>query len=193
MLLFIFAGAMLFAQEKGMASYYAGKFQGRKTANGETFDTNQLTAAHKTLPFNTIVRVTSDENGRVVYVRINDRGPFVPGRIIDLSKAAAEAIDMLGAGVTPVSVEILRMGDGQTYHTKRPPSGKVHIQVAAFEIRANAEKAVELLESYGLRAELERRRQGVSRVLVRNVPMQDVALTKTLLENVGFPNVFVRQ
>jgi rare lipoprotein A len=91
--------------QTGKASYYADKFNGRKTANGETFRNSKLTAAHKTLPFGTRVRVTNLSNGRSVRVRINDRGPFVAGRIIDLSKKAAKKIDMVNAGVQEVKVK----------------------------------------------------------------------------------------
>ena len=78
--------------QKGKASFYADKFNGRKTASGETFRNSKLTAAHKTLPFGTMVKVTNQSNGKTVKVRINDRGPFVLGRIIDLSKKAAKNI-----------------------------------------------------------------------------------------------------
>ena len=90
--------------QTGLASYYADKFNGRKTANGEIFDENKLTAAHKTLPFGTIVKVTNLTNNKTVIVRINDRGPFVSGRIIDLSIAAAKKINLLEAGVVKVTV-----------------------------------------------------------------------------------------
>ena len=91
----------------GLASYYADKYQGRKTANGETFDTTRLTAAHRTLPFGTRVRVTNVVNGKSVVVRVNDRGPFVAGRVIDLSAAAAKQLDMLRAGVVKVKLEVV--------------------------------------------------------------------------------------
>ena len=83
---------------RGKASWYGPRFHGRRTANGERFDMNELTAAHRTLPFGTLVRVLNVQNGREVVVRINDRGPHVRGRIIDLSKAAAAEIDLLQAG-----------------------------------------------------------------------------------------------
>ncbi len=91
-------------KQTGQASYYADKFNGRKTANGEIFDQDKLTAAHKTLPFGTIVKVTNLTNNKTVIVRINDRGPFVGGRIIDLSFAAAKKIDLINAGVVKVTV-----------------------------------------------------------------------------------------
>ena len=90
--------------ESGKASYYADKFYGRKTANGEVFKQRKKTAAHKTLPFGTKVTVTNLTNGRSVKVRINDRGPFVKGRMIDLSKKAAKKIDMVNAGVVNVQI-----------------------------------------------------------------------------------------
>ncbi|MDJ0715244.1 MAG: septal ring lytic transglycosylase RlpA family protein [Prochloraceae cyanobacterium] len=94
-------------QMRGKASWYGGSFHGRPTANGEKYNQYALTAAHRTLPFGTRVRVTNLNNGRSVIVRINDRGPFIRGRIIDLSRAAASQIGMLGSGIAPVRVEVL--------------------------------------------------------------------------------------
>lgn len=94
--------------EKGKASFYADKYQGRQTANGERFNQNAQTAAHKTLKFGTWVKVTNIQNGRSVIVRINDRGPFIKGRIIDLSKASFSAIANKRLGVVDVVVEVLR-------------------------------------------------------------------------------------
>ena len=91
----------------GIASWYGPPFHGRLTANGEIYDMSKLTAAHKELPFNTRVRVTNLDNGKSVVVRINDRGPFVKGRIIDLSKEAARMIDMVNAGISVVELSIL--------------------------------------------------------------------------------------
>ena len=84
--------------QKGVASWYGPGFHGKKTANGERFNTNDLTAAHKTLPFGTQLRVTNERTGKSVVVRINDRGPYAHGRVIDLSKAAAEAVGIEGVG-----------------------------------------------------------------------------------------------
>jgi len=94
-------------REKGMASYYGREAHGEPTASGEKFNMNALTAAHKTLPFDTKVRVTNLANNKSVVVRINDRGPFVAGRIIDLSYAAAKRIGMLAAGVTEVEIVVV--------------------------------------------------------------------------------------
>jgi len=93
--------------QRGKASYYADKFQGRKTASGEIYDKNKLTAAHRSLKFGTLVRVTNLFNDKSVIVRINDRGPFVESRIIDLSYAAAKKIDMIDQGVAEVLIEAI--------------------------------------------------------------------------------------
>lgn len=87
---------------RGIASWYGPDFHGKRTASGERFDMNDLTAAHRTLPFGTRVRVRNTRNGREVVVRINDRGPWISGRIIDLSKAAAASLDLVRAGQAPV-------------------------------------------------------------------------------------------
>lgn len=90
--------------EEGIASYYSDYFQGRTTASGDTFNQQELTAAHKTLPFGTRVKVVRTDTGQEVEVVINDRGPFIKGRVIDLSKRAAQKLDMLDRGVAPVLI-----------------------------------------------------------------------------------------
>ena len=93
--------------ETGVASYYGGRFHGRRTASGERYDKNAFTAAHKTLPFGTVVRVTAEWNQKSVDVRIIDRGPYSKGRVIDLSTAAAAELGMLSKGIGTVSLEIV--------------------------------------------------------------------------------------
>ena len=97
-------------QLDGIASYYAEEFHGRKTANGETYNMNELTAAHRTLPFGTKVRVVNRDTGRSVIVRINDRGPFKDDRVIDLSLAAAKQLGLIATGTGAVLLEILELG-----------------------------------------------------------------------------------
>jgi rare lipoprotein A len=148
---------------EGLASYYAEPYTGRRTASGEIFDTYQeLTAAHRTLPFNTLVRVTNESNGRDVNVRINDRGPFVKGRVIDLSYKAAKEIDMVRAGVAPVKLTILRdAADAAAKVSRQPeplpppssPSALYTIQVGAFP----TEDAAQILKR-----DLERRYSDVT-------------------------------
>lgn len=97
----------------GIASYYGPKFHGRQTANGETFDMYGITAAHKTLPFNTVLRVTNLKNNQSTLVRINDRGPFIPGRVMDLSYGAARKIGLLVDGTGRVRIDIIELGDDE--------------------------------------------------------------------------------
>ena len=98
---------------EGVASYYADDFNGKLTSNGETFNMNDLTAANRTLPFGTRVRVTNLGNGKTVIVRVNDRGPYVEGRLIDLSLGAAKRIDLIQTGTARVKLEVLQWGDGK--------------------------------------------------------------------------------
>jgi len=118
--------------EEGNASWYGVPFHGRHASNGEIYDMYKLTAAHRTLPFETMVRVTNLNNGKSTVVRITDRGPFVDNRIIDLSLAAAREVDSVGPGVVPVRVEVLGGVD--------PTAGFFTLQVGAFRDRANAER-----------------------------------------------------
>lgn len=98
---------------EGVASYYADEFHGRQTSNGEIYDMHSLTAAHRTFPFGTKVRVTNLENNLSVVVRVNDRGPFKEGRIIDITLAAAKELDMIKHGTARVKLEVLEWGTGQ--------------------------------------------------------------------------------
>ncbi len=129
--------------ETGLASWYGPDFHERPTSSREIYDMYDLTAAHKTLPFGTMVVVTNLENGKSVTVRINDRGPFIKGRIVDLSYAAAKAIDMVGPGVVPVKLEIMEKS--------LPPSGisklRYYVQVGSFIRKKNA---------FNLQAELKK-------------------------------------
>jgi rare lipoprotein A len=119
--------------EEGIASWYGVPFNGRRASNGEIYDMNKMTAAHRTLPFDTVVRVTNLSNGKSAVVRITDRGPFVDNRIIDLSMAAAREIDSIGPGVVPVRLEIISAGVD-------PGSGFFTVQIGAFRDRGNAER-----------------------------------------------------
>lgn len=99
--------------QTGKASFYADKFEGRTTASGEKYKHNKLTAAHKTLPFGTKIKVTNLTNNKSVEVVVNDRGPYVDGRVVDLSKSAAEALDFINLGLADVRVEVVDAGDGK--------------------------------------------------------------------------------
>lgn len=154
----------LFSQDTiyGQASFYADKFNGRLTANGEVFDNQLLTAAHKQLAFNTVVKVTNLKNQKSVIVRINDRGPFVGDRVIDLSRAAANQIGMVNDGIADVRIEILKE---LTEIKQNPPlttnnlfevnvqkikQGRYAVQVASYQYVENMLNEIERLkEVYG--------------------------------------------
>jgi rare lipoprotein A len=123
--------------EEGNASWYGDPFNGRHSSNGEIYDMHKLTAAHRTLPFNTMVLVTNLSNGKTTTVRITDRGPFVANRIIDLSQAAAREIESIGPGVVPVRLEVLGNVDVN--------AGFFTVQVGAFRDPANANRLRERL------------------------------------------------
>jgi len=129
--------------EQGLASWYGEPYHGRVAASGEVYDMHAMTAAHRTLPFGTAVSVTNLENGRSVEVVINDRGPFVPGRILDLSRAAAAQLDMLQRGVAPVRLVVLRWGDGMVR------ARCWEVQVGAFAQQQNVARAAAKLASRG--------------------------------------------
>lgn len=125
--------------EEGVASWYGPKFHGNLTANGEKYDMYGLTAAHRTLPFNTVLRVENQDNGKSVVVRINDRGPFAKNRIIDLSKKAAQEIDMIGNGTAPVHLVLLK-GDLANSRTTDLKVATYTVQLGSFETEAGAFK-----------------------------------------------------
>lgn len=115
-----FGSAALAQTQTGKASFYADKFEGSPTASGEKYRHNKLTAAHKTLPFGTKVRVTNLSNNQTVDVVVNDRGPYVDGRVIDLSKSAAEKLGFVNQGLTDVKIEVVDAGDGTAKSEIKP-------------------------------------------------------------------------
>lgn len=120
--------------EEGIASWYGNPYHGRQSANGEIYDMEQMTAAHRTLPFGAMVQVTNRTNGKKVEVRITDRGPFVDGRIIDLSRAAARDIDLIRPGTAPVRIEV------RSYALSPRPNGAFAVQVGSYLDRREADR-----------------------------------------------------
>lgn len=136
-------------RERGIASWYGKDFHGKKTANGEIYDMHAMTAAHKTLPLGTLVKVVNLDNDLEISVRINDRGPFVRGRIIDLSHEGAKLLGMIGPGVARVEIKAI----GQALASEKSPappadfeSGAFTFQVGAFTDKGNAERLKARLE-----------------------------------------------
>ena len=140
-------------REEGVASWYGRDFHGRKTANGERYDMYRLTAAHKLLPLGTQVRVTHLGNGRSIVVRVNDRGPFIDNRIIDLSYAGAKELGMIGRGTAEVRVEALEGVPGLHPGDGKLPGdmeGRFYIQIAALRSEDSAQNLVRGLQSRSL-------------------------------------------
>lgn len=158
-------------QEEGEASWYGPGFHGRQTASGEVYDMEAMTAAHRELPFGSRVRVVNLDNGRETHVRINDRGPFARGRVLDLSRAAAREIDMLGSGTARVRIEVL---EGVAASSARAPGGAsvaipegcTLVQVGAFAEHRNAAEMTRRLEARGEPVRQIRGSDGLVRVLV---------------------------
>ena len=174
--------------ETGIASWYGYPFHGRRAAGGEIYDMEKFTAAHRTLRFNTRVRVVNLSNAKVVDVRINDRGPFVDGRIIDLSKAAAGTIDLIRPGITPVRVDVIDAPAASL-------DDHFAVQVGAFQERDNAERCLELMRSrYGFARLTARDGDPVLwRVQVGSMPTKERArtLANRIRQESGQNTVFV--
>lgn len=200
------------------ASYYAEDFHGKKTSNGERFNMNALTCAHKSLPFNTILRVTNLSNGKTVEVRVNDRGPFVATREIDLSKAAAVKLGMIGTGTAKVKLEIVKQGPdtklsrqtaisaakimaklgGGTSNSSNQaknlaPGTFWDIQVGAFKSKDNAKARAKELSKAGFKDIVLQTYGEVVRVAIKNVPADKVAQTQDKLAEKGFTQTTLRQ
>ncbi len=138
------------AEETGHASWYGNPYHGRPTASGEVYDMRDLTAAHRTLPLGTRLMVTNIDNGQVVEVRVNDRGPFVAERILDLSYGAAQIIGAIGPGVIPVRLRVIAL-PGAAGSTPASVGG-FSVQLGAFTARARAESLREALSRDGAEA-----------------------------------------
>ena len=211
----VFASAALSVyKSSAVASYYADKYHGRKTSNGEVFNMYDLTAAHKTLPFNTKVKVTNLSNGKSVIVRINDRGPFVKGREIDLSKAAAVKIGMIKSGTAKVSLEIIggsgasgqNVSQGQKAGASDISSSsdfaksaeaanydRWNIQLGAFSSRKNASIFAADAQAAGIKhLAYQTTRSGIVRVIVKDLPTEKVQPVLDALERKGFKDYLVR-
>ena len=182
--------------QKGLASWYGKDFHGKKTANGEIYDMHAMTAAHKTLPLGTWVRVYNLTNGKKCDVRVNDRGPFVRGRIIDLSFSAAKEIGLVGPGVAKVRIKALAppagavQGDRNVYY-----KGNFTIQLGAFKSKVNAENLVKKLSNQYNNAHMVQGLVGEEifyRVRVGQCStLEQAAQFQAVMKERGYANAFV--
>ena len=204
------------------ASYYAEDFHGKKTSNGERFNMNDFTCAHKSLPFNTILKVTNLANGKSCEVRVNDRGPFVLNREIDLSKAAATKLGMIGTGTTKVKLEIVKKGantkisqqtaasatkimkklygdaatnsSASTSTTKKLEPGTYwDIQLGAFKSKDNAKQFASKVSKAGFKDIVLQTTNGITRVAIKKVPATKVTDTQNKLSAAGFTEQTLKQ
>ena len=198
--------AVIGSTETGVASWYGHPYHGRQAADGEIYDMETLVAAHRTLPFNTWVRVTNLSNAKTVDVRIIDRGPFVGGRIIDLSHAAAQAIDLIGPGIGQVRLEIIKAPQNPEQRTVAVQAGSTveavaelqagfGVQVGVYAFRQNADRMMQNMQTkYGAAKVFAR--QGFSttwRVVVGNESSTDNAeiLAARIRSEENLPQAFV--
>ena len=181
------------SHEQGIASWYDSDPEGPLTANGERFDPEAMAAAHKSLTFGTQVRVHDLETGLSVDVRINDRGPYVDGRIIDLTPAAARVIDMYERGISPVELEILYIPRVPESRYNRPgDTGWYQIQLGAFaHTQAVYEMYMKLYE-LGFRVQVEIVQERLLRLSVRWIPEEDRDTSLLILESLGFRSPLIR-
>ncbi len=172
-------------REEGIASWYGTKFHGRRTSSGEPYDMYAMTAAHKTLPLPSYVRVTNLENGRSTVVRVNDRGPFHEGRIIDLSYAAAVVLGFAERGIARVRVEALDL----TEDAPADPTGPFYLQAGAFRDRRNAETLFQRLQGeLEVPVRIEPPRRGLYRIRIG--PLADLGHARSVsntLDRLGVP------
>ncbi len=175
------AAAKVGAVEEGLASWYGEPYHGRPTASGPRYDMWAMTAAHRTLPFGTVVRVTNLDSHRQAEVTINDRGPFVAGRILDLSRRAAEALGAIGPGVIPVRLEVRRLGDGM------PGEPCWEVQVGAFARQGNAARARANLEARGLAVRFAPAGGGLTRVRATGLAGRHKALELAISLAADYP------
>ena len=171
-------------RETGVASWYGPGFHGKKTSNGERYDQNAMTAAHKLLPFGTRLRVTNLNNGRSVIVRINDRGPFVGTRIIDLSKEAARQLHMIGSGTARVN--LVAIGEDNREAEILTPEGDMlglfYLQIGAFTDIYRADKLATLMRSKGYGCRIARHERKMQDYYVHLGPY----LSRSAAEKVGY-------
>ncbi len=202
---------------KATCSYYAEKFHGKKTANGERFNMYDLTCAHKSLPFNTVLKITNLANGKSVNVRVNDRGPFVAGREVDLSKGAAVKLDMIKTGTASCKIEIVKMGA----NTKQsaisaakaqkipltPSKGSAasqakisvkanelyDIQLASFSEKENAAEFAKSLMKEDFKNVVIQKTSSTNRVAIRQVYGKDVPAIVKKLKAKGHTNYVIKK
>lgn len=217
----LFSAANLFAEiymKEAIVSFYADDFNGKETSSGETFNMNDLTCASKTFPFDTELKITNNANGKSVVVRVNDRGPFVPDRELDLSKAAAVQLGMVNSGTAKVQIEIVKLGPDSKLSqdtaaganrimTERfgadwnkaafdlsevPDANKYEIQIASYSKKDNAKQTAKVLYSLGFRDIYIRTSGDVYRVVLKEIKKAKLDETEAKLKENNYKDYIIR-
>ncbi|MEW6184675.1 MAG: septal ring lytic transglycosylase RlpA family protein [Thermodesulfobacteriota bacterium] len=191
-------------KEKGVCSWYGPDFHGKPTSSGETYDMHEYTAAHRTLPFNTQIRVKNPSNNKEIIVRVNDRGPFMKDRILDLSYSGAKALGLVGPGTARIELEALGILEEVEENGQRVTrlvqqidfqQGKFSVQIGAFRELQNAKNLIEKLAPDFQQIEiLETMRSGETYFRVRTKPfseLQEAINNQKQLEGLGYPQAMV--
>lgn len=193
LLFFLLSAALLCASQQGLASWYTSDRPDALTANGEIFDSSALTAAHRDLTFGTIVRVTSSSNGKSIEVRINDRGPYVAGRIIDLTPEGARQLGFYEEGITPVTVEVISTpAQPESEYVRGEETGWYTVQIGSYTNTANAWTVYENIRSAGLKPTAEIISDSMLRISVRNVQAYRLQSVLDSLAGIGIQEPLVR-
>ncbi|OQX30032.1 MAG: hypothetical protein B0D92_00590 [Spirochaeta sp. LUC14_002_19_P3] len=171
-------------EQTGIASWYGGIFHGRLTANGEVYDTYDLTCAHKTLPFGTLLEVKNLKNQKTIQVRVNDRGPFVDDRIIDLSYAAAKALDMIRDGTAKVLIST---------DENSIPRARFKIQIGAWKDLKMARHHQSRLEKANIIPTASLTSSGITRLTMENIAESDMEGLVVRLESLGYKDLLISQ
>ncbi len=190
-LLFIFVTFNIYViEDEGMASWYGPNFHGKKTANGEIYNQDDLTAAHRTFPFGSIVKIISLENNKYTFVRINDRGPFAKDRIIDLSRKAAEQLDMIISGTMKVRTILIEKGNNK-YH--KYTDQKYKIQIASFSDMNKAESLYNVLKKEFINVSLKKvfLKQYYYRIVIDNLNYSELQINRIKLHKIGLDKYLI--
>ena len=175
-------------EQTGVSSWYGPNFDGKMTAGGEIFRTNDYTAAHRSLPFNSVIKVTSLDNGQSVCVRVTDRGPFAKDRILDLSNAAATKLDMLKTGTARIKIDLIREGDGKYYNpqNKHFAGKKYDIIIATYKEEKICDAFVKKLANWGVTPIKQKgKNHGTFRLILKDLTYEKMQYNRIRIDNAG--------
>lgn len=175
-------------EQDGVSSWYGPNFHGKMTAGGEIFNTEDFTAAHRSLPFNSVIKVTSLDSGHSVFVRVTDRGPFAKDRILDLSNAAAKKLDMLKTGTARIHIDLIREGDGKYYNpsNKHFVGKKYTIIIATYKEEKICDVFVKKLAEWGVTPIKQKgKNHGTYRLILKDLTYTQMQFNRIRIDNAG--------